>query len=70
MAKILRGAIKAVPMYDWRKEFEGASGSGRRATEKIERVLRDHRDLHKRLNSLSGLMMDIRQAMRNDASVV
>lgn len=57
--------LKAVRKDDWRRNFEGARGSEKRANDKIGRVLRENKDILRRLQQLGGMMTDIRAAMRD-----
>jgi hypothetical protein len=58
--------IKAVPRYDWKREFEkGNAASERRVEDKLGRLLRENAGLGKRLRETQGLLLEVRRAMRD-----
>ena len=59
--------MSAVSRRDWRRDFEGSRGSDKRADEKLSRVLKENRDVSRRLKELGGLMLEIRGALRSSA---
>lgn len=60
--------MTAVAKKDWRRSFEGARGSEKRADDKLSRLLKENRDTGRRMKELGGLMGEIRGALRSAAS--
>jgi len=62
--------IKAVPNFDWRREFEkGNRETERRVNEKFARLYRENAVVNKRMRELGGLLVDLRKTMRAEASL-
>jgi hypothetical protein len=54
---------------DWRREFEGSRQADKRVETKIDKVLKEHVDLTRRLRGLDGFMGDIRRALRDSSAM-